>query len=174
MSNNPQLMSPVSSVGSVSSSRESGSPSLRSFDQFSDEELAQISVRQLNQKLMGQDRHVVMQWKQKRRTLKNRGYALNCRAKRLLTQSQLEQENSSLRMENKALRDRLADSEMRLHYYLEQGQGFYTSYQTFIPTLMPSLSSTSSDPASVVTSHQSSAVPSVTNIKFEPEYKSIC
>ncbi|CAL2029264.1 unnamed protein product [Caenorhabditis brenneri] len=167
-----QLMSPVSSAGSVSSSRESGSPSPRSFDQFSDEELAQISVRQLNQKLMGQDRHVVMQWKQKRRTLKNRGYALNCRAKRLRTQTQLEQENAILRNEVKVLQERLADSQMRLHYYIEQGQGFYSSYQTFLPTLMPSPPSTIPDP--VVIAHQPSAVSNITNIKFEPEYKNIC
>lgn len=50
MSGNQQLMSPM---GSVSSSAGSGSPSpMSSFDHLSDEELAQISVRQLNQKLM--------------------------------------------------------------------------------------------------------------------------
>ena len=35
--------------------------------------------------------------KQKRRTLKNRGYALNCRTRRLKNQQQLEAENAELR-----------------------------------------------------------------------------
>ncbi|KAI1724797.1 bZIP maf transcription factor domain-containing protein [Ditylenchus destructor] len=56
-----------------------------------------LSVRELNKWLMGQDRATVSAIKQKRRTLKNRGYALNCRARRQQTQAQLETENRSLR-----------------------------------------------------------------------------
>lgn len=72
-----------------------------------DEELVNISVRELNAKLQvptqlppppsytgsrfqGCDRRFVTAMKQKRRTLKNRGYAFNCRVRRLQTQIQLE------------------------------------------------------------------------------------
>ncbi|CAI5439227.1 unnamed protein product [Caenorhabditis angaria] len=94
---------------------------------MSDEELAQISVRQLNQKLVGQDRNVVMQLKQKRRTLKNRGYALNCRARRVQTQMQLEADNLVLRNQIKMLREALHDAQIRLQYY----EPFQTTSTTF-------------------------------------------
>lgn len=147
-------MSPVSSVGDASP-RSPGS-----FDHFSDEELAQISVRQLNQKLMGQDRNVVMQWKQKRRTLKNRGYALNCRARRVQNQMQLETDNMMLRNQIKVLRDALNEAQMRLQYY---EPAFYHAYQTVLPTT----STTTSSDSVTVTTHQIPNDPTVTTIKFE-------
>lgn len=63
-----------------------------------DWELTRLTVRELNQKLAGQDRSIVSALKQKRRTLKNRGYALNCRARRLKNQQQLEEENARLKI----------------------------------------------------------------------------
>ncbi|KAH7699702.1 Protein MAF-1, partial [Aphelenchoides avenae] len=64
---------------------------------ISDEELAQLTVRQLNQRLQGHDRRVINAIKQKRRTLKNRGYAFNCRIRRIQGQLQLEADNITLR-----------------------------------------------------------------------------
>ncbi|KAL3103285.1 hypothetical protein niasHS_002471 [Heterodera schachtii] len=64
---------------------------------MADWELIRLSVRELNQRLVGQDRSVVSAVKQKRRTLKNRGYALNCRTRRMRNQQQLEAENNYLR-----------------------------------------------------------------------------
>ncbi|CAO4361706.1 unnamed protein product [Caenorhabditis nigoni] len=169
MNSNQQLMSPVSSAGSVSSSRESGSSSPNPFDHLSDEELAHITVRQLNQKLMGQDRNVVLQWKQKRRTLKNRGYALNCRARRVQNQMQLETDNLMLRNQIKVLRESLNEAHMRLHYYEPV---FYQNYQVVVPNSEPPSTTTAPSASVSVATHQiPTDSPTVTTIKFEPEYK---
>uniref|UniRef100_A0A914UN10 Neural retina-specific leucine zipper protein n=1 Tax=Plectus sambesii TaxID=2011161 RepID=A0A914UN10_9BILA len=85
--------------------------------QLSDEELAQLTVRELNQRLQGQDRKMVSALKQKRRTLKNRGYAFNCRVRRLQLQLQLEAENVMLKNEMRYLRQMLQESQTRLSYY---------------------------------------------------------
>ena len=61
-----------------------------------DEELIQLPVRELNKRLHGRPREEVVRLKQKRRTLKNRGYAQNCRTKRLYQRNQLEDQNRRL------------------------------------------------------------------------------
>ncbi|VDM76784.1 unnamed protein product [Strongylus vulgaris] len=73
--------------------------------EVTDEELQRISVRQLNQRLQGHDRQTVTMIKQKRRTLKNRGYALNCRVRRIQNQLQLEADNIQLRDQVSVNRD---------------------------------------------------------------------
>ena len=59
---------------------------------LSDEQLVTLSVRELNRrlKMSGMSRMDIIKMKQRRRTLKNRGYAAQCRNKRL------EQKGSSL------------------------------------------------------------------------------
>lgn len=70
---------------------------------LNDEQLIALSVRDLNRKLHGYPREVITRIKQKRRTLKNRGYAQNCRTKRIALKCLLEKNNQTLQME----RDRL-------------------------------------------------------------------
>ena len=71
----------------------------------------------------GHDRQVVSALKQKRRTLKNRGYALNCRVRRIHNQIQLEADNVMLREQVRYLTEALHQLQSRLHYY-EPGTNF--------------------------------------------------
>ena len=66
---------------------------------LNDEELVSLSVRELNRRVSGLPKPQVVKLKQRRRTLKNRGYAQNCRTKRLRAKSQLEEENISLNVQ---------------------------------------------------------------------------
>ncbi|CAL1286217.1 unnamed protein product [Larinioides sclopetarius] len=80
--------------------------------EISDDELVTLSVRDLNRLLKnsGLSRAEIQRMKQRRRTLKNRGYAASCRNKRLEQKDELQfdkdllrNSNTGLKMENKSL-----------------------------------------------------------------------
>ena len=96
-SNRPLSVS--STRSSTNSPRGNYSTSSGTSDKIDDEQLTSLTVRELNKKLHGCPREEVVRLKQKRRTLKNRGYAQNCRSKRLQQRHELERTNRQLHHE---------------------------------------------------------------------------
>ena len=74
---------------------------------ISDDDLVTLSVRELNRQLKGSGltKEEIVRMKQRRRTLKNRGYAASCRNKRLEVKGGLEGERQRVVMDVKRLRD---------------------------------------------------------------------
>ena len=77
---------------------------------LSDDELVSLSVKDLNTRLRGMSDHDVAMIKQRRRTLKNRGYAQSSRNKRVTQRQGLEKDKETLREEL----DRIARENDRL------------------------------------------------------------
>ena len=73
-----------------------------------DDDLVSLPVRELNRRLQGCPKAEVQRLKQKRRTLKNRGYAQNCRSKRM-------QQKSELETTNKVLLNKISDLKRQLN-----------------------------------------------------------
>jgi len=88
--------------------------------ELDDEDLVTLPVRELNKRLQGLTKDEIQRLKQKRRTLKNRGYAQNCRSKRMHHKTQLERTNNSLLDQIDSLQRHVAVLTRETNYYKQQ------------------------------------------------------
>ncbi|CAL8332179.1 unnamed protein product [Merluccius merluccius] len=98
---------------------------------LTDDELVSMSVRELNQHLRGLTKEEILQLKQRRRTLKNRGYAASCRVKRVTQKEELERQKALLQQEV----DKLATENASMRAELDTLRSKYEALQTFARTV---------------------------------------
>ena len=117
-----QVTSPLSSE-MLSPRRRSRRDSMSidsASSELDDDDLVSLPVRELNKRLQGLTKDEIQRLKQKRRTLKNRGYAQNCRSKRMHHKTQLERTNNSLLDQINSLQRHVSMLTREKNYFKQQ------------------------------------------------------
>lgn len=96
---------------------------------FQDNELRELSVKELNLKLKGLSKDAVKEVKKRRRTLKNRGYAHSCRMKRI-------EEKSDLVQNKEALESKIAELEKQITAVTSEKDQYKNCYEDLVRRVM--------------------------------------
>ncbi|XP_076470055.1 uncharacterized protein LOC143300339 [Babylonia areolata] len=113
-------LSPSDDPSPSKRSKSRGVSSISSSINISDLDLVTLPVRELNRRLQGYPKEEVLRLKQKRRTLKNRGYAQNCRSKRMLQKHELESTNKTLQQQIAMLKRQLTSTTRERDFYKQR------------------------------------------------------
>lgn len=101
-----------------------------------DEDITQLSVRDLNKKIrsLALTKKQIQVIRKRRRSLKNREYALVCRSRRVNENEELEKKNKDLRKELKKLKDELSKMTKERDVVKQQYDKMKTYFNTLCTT----------------------------------------
>ena len=99
---------------------------------LNDDALMSLSTRELNRRLQSMSSDERCRLKQRRRTLKNRGYAQTCRSRRLDDQHKLRYTNEALVAEVNELKKTVCTLTAERDYYREKSEAYEGLLQAFV------------------------------------------
>lgn len=109
------------------------SPAVDTFE-ISDDDLRNLPVKKLNQKLRDLPKNEAVKMRKRRRSLKNRGYALNCRNKRVNENEELQITNTKLLREVEKIKDELSKAIKERDTYKQKYERINNVFSTICTT----------------------------------------
>lgn len=108
--------------------------SLQTTLEITDDDLRNLPVKELNQKMRDLPKHAALKLRKRRRSLKNRGYALNCRNKRVNENIELEATNQRLLTEVAEIKDELSKTIKERDMFKKKYERINTVFSTLCTT----------------------------------------